>query len=185
MAVPQSSRRILLVEDEAIIREINTVVLVGAGYLVDGVEDGLAGWEALQAHSYDLLITDNQMPGLSGTDLVLRLRTARMMLPVILASGGIVPEHAAADSRLQPVSALPKPCSSRELLAKVAEMLRPASLVPDGPGLSVRAANESGSTGGSMNEPGTGTCDQPQRTQRAPGKELVLILSQRTYSPAE
>jgi two-component system, cell cycle response regulator CtrA len=143
MVTSLSPWRILLVEDESIIRQCSTLALTGAGYLVDAVEEGQAGWEALQARSYDLLITDNQMPGLSGTDLVLRLRSARMTLPVILASGGIVPEHAAEGSQMQPVSALPKPFSSGELLAKVAEMLRPASLVPDGPGVSVRVAGES------------------------------------------
>jgi two-component system, cell cycle response regulator CtrA len=139
----RSSRRILIVEDESIIRQCSSLALTGAGYLVDAVEEGQAGWEALQARSYDLLITDNQMPGLSGTDLVRRLRSARMTLPVILASGGSVPEDAASGSRLQPVSALPKPFSSVELLARVAEMLQPVGHAPDGPGVTLRLTQES------------------------------------------
>ncbi len=138
-----SSLRILLVEDERVIRQCSSLVLTGAGYHVDAVAEGEAGWEALQARSYDLLITDNQMPGLSGTDLVLRLRSARMALPVIFASGNIVPEQVAASSRLQPVSALPKPFTSGELLARVAEMLQPVGQVPDGPGVSLRVTQES------------------------------------------
>ena len=134
-----ASRRILLVEDESLQREISTLVLTKAGYHVDPVGDGQSGWEALQAHSYDLLITDNQMPGLSGADLIRRLRASWHTLPVILASGGIVPEHVAEGSLLQPVSALPKPFTSDQLLARVAEVLRPPSRVRDGPGVSRRA----------------------------------------------
>ena len=143
MAVPQSSRRILLVEDESAIRYYSRQVLTSAGYQVDTVTEGQAGWEALQARSYDLLITDNHMPGLSGADLVLRLRTARISLPVIFASGNIVPEQVAANSRLQPVSALPKPFTSAELLAKAAEVLQPVGQVPDGPGVTLRVTQES------------------------------------------
>jgi two-component system, OmpR family, response regulator len=143
MVASQSSRRILLVEDERIIRQCSTRALVGAGYRVDAVEEGQAGWEALQARSYDLLITDNRMAGLSGSELILRLRSAQMTLPVILASGGIVPDHVAAGSQMQPVSALPKPFTSGELLAMVAEVLRLAGHVPDGPGVSLRVTEES------------------------------------------
>ena len=143
MVASISSRRILLVEDESITRHCSSLVLTGAGYHVDAVEEGEAGWEALQARRYDLLITDNQMPGLSGTDLVLRLRSARMTLPVIFASGNIVPEDVAASSRLHPVSALPKPFSSDQLLALVADVLRPAIYVPDGPGVTLRVTHES------------------------------------------
>jgi DNA-binding response OmpR family regulator len=143
MFTSHSSRRILLVEDESIIRQCSTLALVGAGYHVDAVEEGQAGWDALQERRYDLLITDNQMPELSGSDLILRLRSAQMTLPIILASGGIIPEHVAAGSPMQPVSALPKPFSSDQLLALVADVLGPASYVPDGPGVTLRVTQES------------------------------------------
>ena len=42
------SQRILVVEDDAVTRQINARVLVRSGYQVDGAEDGAAGWEALQ-----------------------------------------------------------------------------------------------------------------------------------------
>jgi CheY-like chemotaxis protein len=138
-----ATRRILLVEDERIIRQRSTRTLLGAGYHVDAVGDAQSGWEAIQERSYDLLITDNRMAGLSGSELVLKLRSAQIMLPVIFASGGIIPEHVAAESQMQPVSALPKPFTPDELLALVAEVLPPAGLVPDGPGVSLHGAIES------------------------------------------
>ena len=143
MLASHSPPRILLVEDECIIRLCSTRALVGAGYHVDAVEEGQAGWEALQARRYDLLITDNRMPELSGSELILRLRSTPMTLPVILASGGIVPEHVTAGSPRQPVSALPKPFTSDQLLATVAVVLRAASHLPDGPGVSLHVSGES------------------------------------------
>ena len=134
MIASHSSHRILLVEDESVIREYSTQVLTRAGYDVDAVEEGQSGWEALQARTYDLLITDNRMAGISGAELIVKLRTAQMTLPVILASGGIDPEYVAEGSSFQPVTALPKPFTSTQLLAMVAEILQPARRTTDGPG---------------------------------------------------
>jgi DNA-binding response OmpR family regulator len=132
MSAPFASRWILLVEDETAIRQCSTLALVRAGYHVDAVDGGQAGWEALQAHGYDLLITDNQMSGLSGADLIRKLRSEQMGLPVILASSHIVPELVAASSPLHSVSALPKPFTPDQLLALVAEVLRRARRFQNG-----------------------------------------------------
>jgi Response regulator receiver domain len=75
---------ILVVEDDIFLRHRNNEVLLRDGYEVDA-----AAWVALQSRSYDLLITDNQMPGLSGAEFVRKLRAAQMTLPVIFASGGL------------------------------------------------------------------------------------------------
>jgi DNA-binding response OmpR family regulator len=61
--------------------------LAQAGYLVDAAADGALAWEALQVRSYDLLITDNQMPKVSGIELVKRLRGKSSALPVVMATG--------------------------------------------------------------------------------------------------
>jgi CheY-like chemotaxis protein len=125
------SRRILLVEDDDALRELGARALMDAGYQVDAVGGGQPGWEALQAHPYDLLITDNQMPGLSGFELVRKLRSARMALPVIMASGGIGAEDLTRNQWLQPATVLPKPFTSDALLKTVAEVLPLAGRVHD------------------------------------------------------
>lgn len=131
-------------EDEIILRQCNTLVLSGAGYRVHAVGEAQSGWKALQARSFDLLITDNRMPGeWSGADLILKVRTARMKLPVILASGNIVPDLVAASSPLQPVTPLPKPFTADQLLVLVAKVLRAANRPRAGRGDSARAAGES------------------------------------------
>src|SRR6185436_5976774 len=78
-------QRILVVDDDVGLRQLGTEVLIRHGYQVDAAADHTAGWKALQARAYDLLITDRDMPRLSGLQLVKKLRAARMALPVILA----------------------------------------------------------------------------------------------------
>jgi CheY-like chemotaxis protein len=104
------AHRILLVEDDCTILQFSVLVLVRA--------------------SYDLLITDNQMPGLSGLELVSELRSEQLELPVVVASGGIGAEELAQNQRLQPAIALPKPFSADQLLETVAEALHRASRDP-------------------------------------------------------
>jgi DNA-binding response OmpR family regulator len=112
--------RILVVDDDVDIRQVNAEVLILSGYQVDVAEDGAAGWEALHANSYDLLITDNNMPKISGVELVKKLRSARMALPVILASGAMPAE----ELNLQLAATLRKPFTGDELLGTVNKVLR-------------------------------------------------------------
>jgi DNA-binding response OmpR family regulator len=129
-------RRILVVEDEPDLRLLNAEVLESSGYKVDTAEDGKAGWEALRAtrhapESYALLITDHDMPGLSGLALVKKARAARMALPVIMATGSLPPESLFIRYPwLHPVVALVKPYSVEQLLGTVEKVLR-ATVIPD------------------------------------------------------
>src|ERR1700686_1182202 len=79
--------RILVVEDDQTVRRFSATVLSDSGYQVDSAEDGAAAWDAIQTQHYDLVITDNKMPGLSGVELIERLHSMRVGVPVILASG--------------------------------------------------------------------------------------------------
>jgi len=123
-------RRILVVDDEPDIRRLNAEVLKSSGYVVDTAEDGKAGWHALRAashapDSYDLLITDHNMPELSGLALVKKLRAARMDLPVIMASGTLPQEDLFARYPwLQPAVVLIKPYGVEDLLGTVEQVLR-------------------------------------------------------------
>jgi two-component system OmpR family response regulator len=89
---PGHSLRILLIDDEESIRQIYAETLGRHGYQVDTAEDGESGWQMIEAAGrdsdrYGLLITDNNMPKLSGFELVKRVRSAHLALPVIMASG--------------------------------------------------------------------------------------------------
>jgi CheY-like chemotaxis protein len=130
------AHQILLVEDDSAVRQASAMLLVRAGYQVNAVEGSQAAWEALQSRSYDLLITDNQMPEMSGLELVRKLRSAQLALPVIMASGGIDERDLTQNQWLQPATVLPKPFTSAALLKTVAEVLPLAARVPFRPELS-------------------------------------------------
>jgi DNA-binding response OmpR family regulator len=112
------------VEDDATIRNIYGEILLQAGYSVDLAVDGLIGWEALQRKKYELLITDHDMPRLTGLELAVRARRAGLALPIIIASAS--PCFAEGDDYyawLRLSSLLPKPFTPRALLQTVEEVL--------------------------------------------------------------
>ena len=117
-------KRILVVDDDTGTRQLYSKILIHFGYQVDTAEDGEAGWQALHAvnynpDSYDLLITDNNMPNLSGVELVQKLRSAHMTLPVILVSAAPI-----NTGQLQLAAILPKPISPDQLVQAVKEVLQ-------------------------------------------------------------
>jgi DNA-binding response OmpR family regulator len=116
-------QRILVVDDEAVIRGFITGLLGRSGYDVDAAEDGADAWEALQVKHYDLLITDNNMPKLSGVQLLQRLHDTRTAMPVIMATGTSPEEELTESPWLQPFATLLKPFTIPELLDKVRAFL--------------------------------------------------------------
>jgi DNA-binding response OmpR family regulator len=114
------------VEDEPAIRRINASVLQDAGYHVDTAEDGAFAWKLLGSRSYDLMITDNNMPRLTGVELLKKLFAARMTLPFIMASGTIPETEFIRHPWLQPAAILVKPYTVVELLGAVENVLRQA-----------------------------------------------------------
>jgi DNA-binding response OmpR family regulator len=118
--------RILVVEDDADIRRLNADVLSGAGYEVDAAADGAAAWNNLHSNDYDLLVTDNNMPKLTGFELLQKLRAARMIMPVIMATGTLPRQDFSASPWMQPEATLLKPYTTEELLHLVKKVLREA-----------------------------------------------------------
>jgi DNA-binding response OmpR family regulator len=118
------SHRILVVDDDHVTRQISVDVLVGSGYDVESVKDGAAGWQALQAGNYDLVVTDNKMPNMTGIEMIAKLRSARMAVPVILATGVLPTHEFARRPWLKPDAMLQRPFSNDDLLEKVKEVLR-------------------------------------------------------------
>jgi two-component system chemotaxis response regulator CheY len=119
-------RSILVVEDDPDIRRINAMVLHRAGYHVDTAEDGAFAWEMLGVSDYDLMITDNNMPNLTGMDLLKKLYASRMTLPCIMATGKIPEAEFAQCPWLLPAAKLLKPYTVEELLGAVKKVLREA-----------------------------------------------------------
>jgi two-component system chemotaxis response regulator CheY len=125
-------RRILVAEDDADIRQLTADALRHAGYQAEVAEDGAIAWLALQFSRYDLLITDQNMPKMSGTELLQKIRAAHMTLPVILATGLSPAREFAMDNWWQPVKVLIKPYSFQKLLGLVKNVLARMARANDG-----------------------------------------------------
>jgi DNA-binding NtrC family response regulator len=77
-------QKILIIDDEAGIRDSLETLLMLEGFRVDLAPDGNAGLDMLSRHSYDLLLLDLALPGESGIDLLPRIKSLVPELPVIL-----------------------------------------------------------------------------------------------------
>ncbi|WP_417661174.1 hybrid sensor histidine kinase/response regulator [Pseudomonas sp.] len=84
----RARKRVLVVDDSLTVRELERKLLLSRGYEVSVAVDGMDGWNALRAESFDLLITDIDMPRMDGIELVsLVRRDSRMQsLPVMVVS---------------------------------------------------------------------------------------------------
>ena len=116
---------ILIVDDDAAIREISARILMNAGYEVNVAEDGEAAWEAVGLTAFDLIITDQNMPRLSGTGLIARLHGAGLRMPVIMITGGSV-DIPFEDGT--PDCFLTKPFNFRALLGEMNRLLSLAAV---------------------------------------------------------
>ncbi len=87
-AASRLQKRILVVEDSITVREVERQMLLRAGYLVDTAVDGVDGWNAVQKHSYDLIVSDVDMPRMNGIELVRKLRADKRFerIPVVIVS---------------------------------------------------------------------------------------------------
>jgi signal transduction histidine kinase/CheY-like chemotaxis protein len=121
------TERILLVEDNADVRDSTAGLLESVGYSVTAAADGAQALAFLEggAGRFDLLITDVVMPGLSGPEVAERVRARQGPLPVVFVSGyseSVIHYH----GLLQPgVSFLSKPFAADALFRKVREALDP------------------------------------------------------------
>ena len=115
--------KILIVEDEAAIARFVELELRHEGYAVDKTEDGRSGLDQALAEAYDLILLDIMLPGLSGLEVLRRLRREKDT-PVILLT--------ARDTAMDKVSSLDmgaddyitKPFAIEELLARIRTALR-------------------------------------------------------------
>lgn len=90
-----ASTVILCVDDEEIPRTLRALVLSKQGYAVLPAVSAEQALELLELHHVDLVLTDQVMPGIAGTELAKQLRAMRPSLPIIIVSGvNEIPEDA-------------------------------------------------------------------------------------------
>jgi two-component system, OmpR family, alkaline phosphatase synthesis response regulator PhoP len=123
------SKRIIVADDEAHILHVVSMKLRNAGYDVQTAEDGEEALELCQADPPDMLITDYQMPYMTGVELCKALRqsesTKDIPAMMLTARGFDIEPAEMIESGIAAV--LAKPFSPREVLSRVIELVGQAS----------------------------------------------------------
>jgi heavy metal response regulator len=119
--------RVLVVEDEAKVASFIRQALEEESYAVDVCSDGARGLEYAQLGPYDLIILDLMLPGLSGLEVLTRLRREKIPTPVLILTA-----RAQVDQKVKGLDAgaddyLIKPFAIEELLARVRALIRRGS----------------------------------------------------------
>lgn len=84
---PQRSLRVLVVDDEAPVRDTLAAVLATDGHEVELAIDGLDGLKRFGAREFDLVMTDRAMPGMSGDQMAATIKLIAPRMPIILLTG--------------------------------------------------------------------------------------------------
>lgn len=124
-AMETDEKRILVVEDETVIRDAVSAYLERENYTVRGVGDGQSAVEEFEKHSFDLVILDLMLPKLSGERVCRAIRDVSNVPIIMLTAKGEV-EDRIIGLELGADDYLVKPFSPRELVARVRALFRRA-----------------------------------------------------------
>lgn len=119
-----SDTTILVVEDERKIARLLQIELESEGYAVSLAPDGVEGWAAYKAGDIALVLLDVMLPGISGIDLLQRIRAVDAETPIIMltAKGSVADKVTGLD--LGANDYVTKPFDMEELLARIRVLLR-------------------------------------------------------------
>ena len=111
--------RILIAEDEVATAKALKLLLEKAKYSVDIVHTGTDAWDYIQAGSYEVIVLDIMMPGMSGLDVLSNIRRNKMNTPVLMLTAKAEIEDRIAGLEAGADDYLPKPFATGELIARV------------------------------------------------------------------
>jgi excisionase family DNA binding protein len=115
--------RVLVVDDEASIRDLLSKTLALAEYDVDVAPDGRSALERMRMYPYDLLIADLKMPGMDGLTVIKEAKRYKTDLPVIIITGFSTESSAIEAVNLGVAGYLTKPFRVPQVLAAAAKAL--------------------------------------------------------------
>jgi two-component system, NarL family, capsular synthesis sensor histidine kinase RcsC len=122
MKAPSKDPRILLVDDNAVVRDMLVDLVASLGYRADAAGGGEEALELFDRGQYAMVLTDLVMPGMSGWDVLAALRQRDAHLPVVIVTGSPVIGDPRAS---QPgVAVLKKPVDVAALDAMIKRMLQ-------------------------------------------------------------
>ena len=116
--------RVLLVEDDIATANGVTLMLKSGGAVVDTADTGEEALELVKHYEYDIMVLDIMLPDMEGYDVVRRMRSARMTIPVLILSGLASPQAKVKGLGLGADDFISKPFDRQELLARVQAIVR-------------------------------------------------------------
>jgi CheY-like chemotaxis protein len=125
-----TARRICLIDDDTFARNALTLALEDAGYQVVSAPGAAAGFDAVRRNGADAIVTDMNMPGTDGAELITQARAAWPKMPIVAISGSsVVGERALTDVAKDrgANAALAKPFAVRELTDVLEKLLNAES----------------------------------------------------------
>lgn len=130
------SKRVLVVEDEADIRDLMVLHLSRDGYQVEAVADGEAGMKFVKdlgRDPFDLLVLDWMLPGVSGIELAKTVRTSSQV-PILMVTARVEPADVVLGLEVGADDYVTKPFEIPVFLARVRALLRRSSTLQAAPG---------------------------------------------------
>ena len=126
-----TNTRILVIDDQAAHCDLMRSVLSGAKYTVDSADSGAQALERMQSGAYGLIVTDQQMPGMSGLELLRELHVRHPDLPIIIVTAHGTVATAVDAMKAGAADFIQKPFTPDELLLVVRRVLDRQELVEE------------------------------------------------------
>jgi len=122
---------ILVVDDEAVIRDGLQRTLTGDRFEVETCKSGHAAIELLQEREYDLIITDLKMPGMNGIEVLKAVKGLQPDIPVIMITGYATVDTAVEAMKNGATDYITKPFTPQQILEKIDRSLEQRSVMID------------------------------------------------------
>ena len=121
----KGSEKILIVDDDETTVRLYTETLQPLGYYITGMTGGCAAWDSVKCHPdrYDRVISDMQMPGISGYQWALKILDIRPGMPIIICTGSHEPGVEKFAKAVGIKEYLAKPVNLDILVKKIREYL--------------------------------------------------------------
>lgn len=125
------AERILVVDDDRVIREGLQRILKAEDYVVEALSNGRQAIDRLEEVDFDLIITDLKMPGMSGLEVLQAIKAEHPDLPVILITGYAAIDNAVEVMKSGATDYLAKPFANDEIVQKIRKALDTRAVLLD------------------------------------------------------